>query len=117
MPKMILSPSCGDTIPSVDLSQSNSVTVVFKSDGTDTDKGFNFTWYEVPSDTITTTTPPLGNELLIENLAVVGREIENPEFCAGTRSDWDCCQPVTGRQCGYGRGDCDADEDCAGDLR
>ena len=29
-------------------------------------------------------------------------------------TDWNCCNPIS--QCGKGEGDCDSDDDCAGDL-
>ena len=29
-------------------------------------------------------------------------------------TDWNCCNPIN--QCGKGEGDCDTDDDCAGNL-
>merc|ERR1712173_176933 len=39
------------------------------------------------------------------------------KFCGGTLTEMDCCGADLDRQCGYGQGDCDADEQCAGDLK
>ena len=30
------------------------------------------------------------------------------------QTEWDCCNPTA--KCGIGEGDCDTDDDCAGDL-
>ena len=100
---------CGDNIPDEYISETNSLKVNFKSDATDTDRGFKFSWYE-----------GLGEEtslnIITETFNIREGE-ETTKFCAGTATDWDCCLSVDGGKCGYGRGDCDADDDCAGNLK
>ena len=100
---VLLPKRCGDEIPPVELSTSSSVKVRFVTDGSNTDRGYHFTWYRVLDGDITNlpTTP----------------EPSDPEplRCAGTITDTECCS--SGNQCGEGQGDCDTDEDCMGDLR
>ena len=88
------------------ISQINSVVNVrFHTDESDTDKGFKYSLWSVVADgeepTANTTTQPEANE----------------RFCGGTITEMDCCEAALDGQCGYGQGDCDADEQCAGDLR
>ena len=100
---VLLPKRCGDEIPTVELSTSSSVKVRFVTDGSNTDRGYNFTWHRVKDGDITNlpTTP----------------EPSDPEplRCAGAITDTECCS--SGNQCGEGQGDCDTDEDCMGDLR
>merc|ERR1712037_442114 len=71
----------------------------------DTDKGFKFSWYKGDKD---------GSEEAI----IKAPELEEKnKFCGGTLTEMDCCGAAGDRKCGYGQGDCDADEECAEDLR
>ena len=82
-----------------------SGAVTFHTDSSDTDKGFKFSWYtgdKGGSEAAITTTP---------------KPEYNDKFCGGTLTEMDCCGADLDRQCGYGQGDCDADEQCAGGLR
>ena len=101
----LLEKHCGDTIPNVKISNVDTVvTVRFYTDDSDTDKGFNFTWWTglpFAREPTTTTVEPDANEI----------------FCGGTVAEMDCCGSAQDDKCGYGQGDCDADEQCAGDLR
>ena len=87
------------------LSESNSVTVRFHTDESDTDKGFKYSWWEVDDGsegpTTTTTVKPEAKE----------------RFCGGMATDMDCCDSSEVGKCGYGEGDCDADVECAAHLR
>ena len=108
---ILLDKACGDI---EDLAMANKtvidspspMTVTFNTDASGRDKGFKFSWYtggEGGSEAAitTTTTKP---------------EVDN-KFCGGTLTEMDCCGADLDRQCGYGQGDCDADEQCAGDLK
>ena len=81
------------------------VTVRFHTDESDTDKGFKYSWY----------TGGDGGEEPPTNTAVEPEA--NTRFCGGTISDMDCCTTALDGKCGYGQGDCDADDQCADDLR
>ena len=102
--RILLKKSCGDTIPTVKLSYKN-VTVRFHTDDSDTDKGFKYSWWTCveggQEPTASTTVKPERSE----------------RSCRGTITEMDCCETALDGQCGYGEGDCDADEQCAGDLR
>ena len=88
------------------ISQINSVvTVRFHTDESDTDKGFKYSWWRVVD----------GEEEPTANTTI--RPKANERFCGGTIADMDCCKAAPDGKCGYGQGDCDADEQCAGDLR
>ena len=105
--EILLVKHCGDTIPTVKLSNKNAVvTVSFHADDSNTDKGFKYSWWtgveggkEPPPPS--TTVKPEGSK----------------RFCGGTITEMDCCKTALDGKCGYGEGDCDADEQCAGDLR
>ena len=87
------------------IESSNSMTITFNTDGSDTDKGFKFSWY---------TGGEKGSEAEIITTA---KPKYNNQFCGGTLTEMDCCGADLDRQCGYGQGDCDADEQCAPGLR
>ena len=36
------------------------------------------------------------------------------DVCDASKNDWSCCTPST--PCGVGKGDCDKDSDCSGNL-
>merc|ERR1712223_188506 len=79
--------------------------VTFNTDGSDTDKGFKFSWY-------------IGDQGGSEaNINDTSKPEYNKKFCGGTLTEMDCCGADQDRQCGYGQGDCDADEECAKGLR
>ena len=48
--RTLLEKHCGCVKPNVSRSMTNSVTVHFHSDNSDTDRGFKFSWYEAASD-------------------------------------------------------------------
>ena len=102
---VLLHKHCGDTIPTVKLSTSNQVKVRFVSDGSNTDRGYSFTWYLVKDGDITDADLPEPPETEAIDLR-----------CAGTITDTECCSS-SDNKCGEGQGDCDNDADCAGDLR
>ena len=79
--------------------------VTFNTDDSDTDKGFKFSWYIGEKE---------GSEA---NISDTSKPEYNKKFCGGTLTEMDCCGADQDRQCGYGQGDCDADEECAPGLR
>ena len=99
---IVLEKKCGDTIPDAVKSNLNSNLIVkFRTDESDTDKGFKYSWWTGPDQEVPTT-----------NVA----DEPEPTSCDGTITKMDCCKTALDEKCGYGEGDCDSDEQCAGDL-
>ena len=110
---IVLNRVCGDinnlaNMTVIDVSVDKApLSIEFKTDDSDTDKGFKISWYIGEEG---------GSEEAITKTTTITTE-ENDKFCGGTLTEMDCCGADLDRQCGYGQGDCDANEQCAGDLK
>ena len=100
----LLGRRCGYSLPDRILNtRSSTVRVYFKADSSGSLRGFKLVWGEIkgPAEISTTIPPP--------------RPERNCKSLTSSQTDLNCCTEQN--PCGYGEGDCDNDDECAGELR